>query len=83
MIGDLINRHLVQEAITKSIELKENPHQIFKRVQEIPSADRPTGEVLEDIKAELKRMADNEWNQQVGSSKGLEEAIEVAEKYMD
>ena len=39
--------------------------------------------VLEDIKAELKRMADNEWNQQVGSSKGLEEAIEVVEKYMD
>jgi len=35
---DCISRLIVQEEITKSIALKENPHQMYKRIQAIPSA---------------------------------------------
>lgn len=34
---DCISRLIVQEEITKSITLKENPHQMYKRIQAIPS----------------------------------------------
>ena len=35
--GDAISRAIVQEEITKSIELKENPHQLWYRIQALPS----------------------------------------------
>lgn len=41
--GDLISRALVQEAITISIELKENPHQMWQRIQELPPVTPRTG----------------------------------------
>lgn len=34
---DAVSRQAAQEAITMSIELKENPHQIWKRIQGLPS----------------------------------------------
>ena len=34
---DAISRMLAQEEITKSIELKENPHQLWERIQDLPS----------------------------------------------
>ena len=39
--------------------------------------------VIAEIKAHLQKMADDEWNQQVGASKGLEDAIEVIESYTE
>ena len=39
-------------------------------------------DVLRKISAELQRMADDEWNKQVGSSKGLEDAIDVINGYI-
>lgn len=39
----------------------------------------PLKEVLGDIQIELQRLADDKWNQEVGSSKGLEDAIDVIE----
>lgn len=38
--------------------------------------------VLEDIKAELQTLADDEWNQKVMADKGLELAIEIIENYI-
>ena len=39
-------------------------------------------DVLEDIKAELQTLADDEWNQKVMADKGLELAIEIIENYI-
>lgn len=36
-IEDNISRLIVQEEISKSIALKENPHQMYKRIQALPS----------------------------------------------
>lgn len=41
------------------------------------------GTPLEDIMAHLQLMADDVWNQQVGASKGLEEAIEIIESFTE
>ena len=38
---------------------------------------------LDDIMTHLQTMADDEWNQQVGASKGLEEAIEIIESFTE
>ena len=38
---------------------------------------------LDDITAHLQEMADDKWNQQVGASKGLEDAIDVIESYTE
>lgn len=35
--GDAISRAIVQEEITKSIELKENPYQLWDRIRALPS----------------------------------------------
>ena len=35
--GDAVSRAIVQEEITKSIELKENPYQLWYRIQALPS----------------------------------------------
>ena len=35
--GDAISRAIVQEEISKSIALKENPYQMYKRIQVVPS----------------------------------------------
>ena len=43
---DAISRMLAQEEITKSIELKENPHQLWERIQALPSVT-PTCEERE------------------------------------
>ena len=38
--------------------------------------------VLDKIRAEIEKLADDEWNKQVGSvSQGLEDAIEIIDKY--
>lgn len=34
---DCISRTLVQSAISKSIEYKENPYQLYKRIERLPS----------------------------------------------
>ena len=39
--------------------------------------------VLDKIRAEIQTMADDEWNIQVGASKGLEVALEVIDKYRE
>lgn len=36
---DIVDRTLVQEAITLSIELNENPHQLWRRIEAIPSVE--------------------------------------------
>ena len=41
------------------------------------------GTPFDDIMTHLQKMADDEWNQQVGASKGLEDAIEVIESYTE
>ena len=38
---------------------------------------------LDKISAEIQTMADDEWNIQVGASKGLEVALEVIDKYRE
>ena len=39
-------------------------------------------DMLDQIRAEIQAMADIEWNTQVGSiSQGLEDAIEIIDKY--
>jgi hypothetical protein len=42
---DCISRTLVQSAISRSIEYKENPHQLYKRIESLPSVTpiRPKG----------------------------------------
>ena len=35
--GDAVSRAIVQEEITKSIELKENPYQLWYRIRALPS----------------------------------------------
>ena len=37
---------------------------------------------LKDVQSKLQELADMEWNKQVGSSKGLEDAIDVIEDYI-
>ena len=48
--GDAISRVIVQEEITKSIELKENPHQLWYRIQALPSVtpQQRTGRWIDD-----------------------------------
>lgn len=42
----------------------------------------PKIDVLDKIRAEIEKLADDEWNKQVGSvSQGLEDAIEIIDKY--
>lgn len=42
----------------------------------------PKADVLDKIRAEIEKLADDEWNKQVGSvSQGLEDAIEIIDKY--
>lgn len=43
----------------------------------------PTVDVLDKISTEIQMMADDEWNKQVGASKGLEEALEIIDKYRE
>jgi len=37
---------------------------------------------LEKIKAELEKLSDDEWNQSVGASKGLDCAIDIIDDYI-
>ena len=39
--------------------------------------------MLDKISAEIQSMADDEWNIQVGASKGLEAALEVIDRYRE
>ena len=43
----------------------------------------PTVDVLDKIRKEIQAMADDEWNIQVGASKGLEVALEVIDNYRE
>lgn len=47
----------------------------------VTPAPKNVNDVLEEIKADLQTLADDEWNQQVMASKGLEFAIEIIENY--
>ena len=38
---------------------------------------------LDKISTEIQMMADDEWNKQVGASKGLEEALEIIDRYRE
>ena len=42
----------------------------------------PLEEELKKIQNEIQRIADIEWNQQVGASNGLEFAIEIIDNYI-
>ena len=54
---DCISRALAQEEITKSIELKENPHQLWKRIQGLPSViNRKQEEINQDLWAENEEL---------------------------
>ena len=49
--GDAVSRAIVQEEITKSIELKENPYQLWYRIRALPSVtpQQRTGQWIEVI----------------------------------
>ena len=49
--GDAVSRAIVQEEITKSIELKENPYQLWYRIQALPSVtpQQRTGRWIEYV----------------------------------
>ena len=66
-------------------ELKINKEWIEEAVQPViddVKANYIHKSVIEEIIATLQKLADDEWNKQVGSSKGLEDALDVIEDIM-
>jgi len=47
----------------------------------VTQTPKNVNDVLDEIKADLQTLADDEWNQQVMAGKGLEFAIEIIENY--
>lgn len=60
----------------RKIERQKNKEYAKKKTQ------KEINRVLKEIQCELQRLADDEWNKQVGSSKGLEDAIDVIESHI-
>ena len=73
----------ISEGILKNIDSIQNgsigSKQIIKKVKN----GTPLDDVLDKISTEIQMMADDEWNKQVGASKGLEEALEIIDKYRE
>lgn len=86
--NDVISRMLVQEEITKGIELKENPHQLWKRIQALPGGSDT--EVLNEIRNTIL----NRWHKNItpnrkdmddyknGKEDAYMECIEIIDKHL-
>lgn len=61
--GDAVSRAIVQEEITKSIELKENPYQLWYRIRALPSVipQQRTGRWIEVID-EIDSLGNKTWH---------------------
>ena len=75
--GSIGSKQIINK-VKNGIPLEDYLHALKDRGFLLHSVD-----VLDKMRAEIQMMADDEWNKQVGASKGLEEALEIIDKYRE
>lgn len=76
---DYISRQTVLDILDRSVWKTPEELEVFELVKKLPSVNPLS--VFDDIKAKLQRLADDEWNQNVGNcAQGMSDAIEIIDE---
>ena len=79
-MDDLIRRSEAIRVASGYCHWTNIPAELAK-LPSVTPAPKNVNDVLEEIKADLQTLADDEWSQKVLASKGLEIAIDYIENY--
>ena len=92
--NDVISRMLAQKEITEGIELKANPHQLWKRIQALPSVTSKPTESATEVLNEIRNTILNRWHKNItpnrkdmddyknGKEDAYMECIEIIDKHL-
>jgi len=75
---DLIDRDELEKELQNSCnDYSDTIHIVW----DMPTVDAVPLSIIDEIKAEIEKLANDEWNSQVGSvSQGLEDALEIIDE---